>query len=101
MHINPAGVLAESYVVPFFPSVLVTVSHFRGNFFGDKIAIENCVVGSFAVCEFTSSRCYPRVISALSCISVSPSGSLKLLWVLGVLDNQSLCMYLQLSELFN
>lgn len=34
-------------------------------------------------------------------VSVSPSGSLKLLWVLGVLDNQSLCMYPQLSELFN
>ena len=32
------------------------------------ITIKSCVVGCRAICELTSCRCYPQVVSAILCV---------------------------------
>ena len=83
-----AGVLVRGWQsVSPFSLVLKALFPIPGLVCQDKSA-SDCVMGQHAVCELNSSRCRPRVISALLRVSVSPSSSLKLTYVLRTLSGQ-------------
>ena len=75
---NQAGVLVGGWqsVAPFFFYFESFVSH-SGLVCQDKTATDDCVVGQGAVCELNSSRCHPRVVSALLHVLAFPSGNLR------------------------